>query len=444
MELREGANKVLKGMVVALATAVGLALLLLLCATVPRAAIQDKMSESALWIANHEMIEYVVEDIPATGILYSSDAVWLSIAYDFYETQQLESMIWARYCLWPGEDLNGSLLQSVMNQQLGINQYLRYWHGPAGLMRVLHLFLNIEQIYGILCVVVAALFVALLVLLWRHDMRAEALVLVLAMFMVSAWVVPLGLSYVWVFIVMFVAAFVGVRREVYGASGLLPVLFLVTGEVTAFLDFLTTETLTLTIPLLLVLRARSRRGRKSDFGLVVACCVAWLVGFAGMWAAKWALASAALGIDAMPYVSEHIVERLGGDVGLGPQEFLTATIVLNVRCLSVLDFGVVGILVLCVLVAALTITLFMDKGRARRHIDWKVVLVYVGIALLPYVRYLVLHNHAYVHYFFTYRAQAATVMALCFIVMELIGYTGAVPEETDDPPESGLEGQPAS
>ena len=32
--------------------------------------------------------------------------------------------------------------------------------------------------------------------------------------------------------------------------------------------------------------------------------------------------------------------------------------------------------------------------------------------LLPYLRYIVLSNHSYLHDFFTYRAQAASVLAL--------------------------------
>lgn len=31
------------------------------------------------------------------------------------------------------------------------------------------------------------------------------------------------------------------------------------------------------------------------------------------------------------------------------------------------------------------------------------------IFLVPYIRYLVLHNHSYLHCFFTYRAQMETV-----------------------------------
>ena len=49
----------------------------------------------------------------------------------------------------------------------------------------------------------------------------------------------------------------------------------------------------------------------------------------------------------------------------------------------------------------------------------KTLYVPLGLlALLPYVRYLVLSNHAYLHYFFTYRAQLVTVMIILMFTWE--------------------------
>lgn len=38
------------------------------------------------------------------------------------------------------------------------------------------------------------------------------------------------------------------------------------------------------------------------------------------------------------------------------------------------------------------------------------------IALIPYIRYLVMSNHSYSHYWFTFRAQISSVMALLLAV----------------------------
>ena len=47
------------------------------------------------------------------------------------------------------------------------------------------------------------------------------------------------------------------------------------------------------------------------------------------------------------------------------------------------------------------------------------MILFGVLGLVPYVRYLVLHNHAWLHCFFTYRAQLATVLAVVMILEEM-------------------------
>ena len=77
--------------------------------------------------------------------------------------------------------------------------------------------------------------------------------------------------------------------------------FLITGMVTVYFDFLTTETLSLLVPLLLILRVSRVQGK--EWWLMAAkSCIAWLIGYLGMWLMKWGLASVILGIDVKPAV----------------------------------------------------------------------------------------------------------------------------------------------
>lgn len=71
-----------------------------------------------------------------------------------------------------------------------------------------------------------------------------------------------------------------------------------------------------------------------------------------------------------------------------------------------IPLAVAGILIM---VAAVGEVLYLSRNdkNARRYLF--VVLI---LGVVPYVRYAVLNNHSYLHDFFTYRAQAATVLAL--------------------------------
>ena len=54
-----------------------------------------------------------------------------------------------------------------------------------------------------------------------------------------------------------------------------------------------------------------------------------------------------------------------------------------------------------------------------KQFDGKLLLLGLLIGAVPYLRYMVLENHAYLHYFFTYRAQLVTVTMLLYVTYEL-------------------------
>ena len=58
---------------------------------------------------------------------------------------------------------------------------------------------------------------------------------------------------------------------------------------------------------------------------------------------------------------------------------------------------------------------YMLRGR---NYSGTMILLCILLGLVPYLRYTVLENHAYLHYFFTYRAQLVTITALLFITYE--------------------------
>ncbi len=51
--------------------------------------------------------------------------------------------------------------------------------------------------------------------------------------------------------------------------------------------------------------------------------------------------------------------------------------------------------------------------------DRKYLMALAAIAAVPFIRFLVLHNHSFLHYFFTYRALMGTVVAAVLIIAEI-------------------------
>lgn len=144
--------------------------------------------------------------------------------------------------------------------------------------------------------------------------------------------------------------------------------------------------------------------------------LAWGCGYAGMWVTKWLLASVVLQENVMPYVSGSIGERLSGNIGIGMLEYLWGAVFGNIKCLFPFEYGTVGMLAG---IAVLLFAIYIGYVYHKKKICKGHILLYVCIGVVPYIRYLVLHNHSYLHCFFTYRAQMATILALVLILEEL-------------------------
>ena len=203
------------------------------------------------------------------------------------------------------------------------------------------------------------------------------------------------------------------------------------GVCTCFFDFLTTETITITVPLLILLilkfHADELEDMKSEMMHLVRYGIIWGASYGGMFLLKWLIAAVVLGKAAFLGALTSAGERIGGTVHLGNtnldpeadglQRFVGA-LASNQGCLfpfreimsaaqGMFAFG--GIVFLCFCI----IYLFRGKNFSPKFIALCMLL-----SCVPYVRYIAIANHAYIHYFFTYRAQIVTIIALLFCAYE--------------------------
>lgn len=409
--------------VVVFFAALSIMTLFLVCSSkVPRSAIQTKMEESAEFISRSSQIEYALPGVLGTQIHYTADTIWLSIAYGFETERPLETTIWSNFYREDAKDVCKSFAVQVQTQQTGNTQYLRYWHGAAAILRFLHLFFNVRQIYIFHSFIMAVLIIGLLILLCRYGLRGEAAALAISLLMVSIWVVPMCLEYTWVFFVMSIVSIIAVSLANKERYEHISVVFLLTGMVTVYLDFLTTELLTLLIPLLLIIRIYSRNHSESKplWYMSIKASLSWLIGYCLMWSMKWVISSLILHQNVMPFVREHIEERLNGSVGLSLPEFLLEAVLRNIQRLAFYDYGIYGAVAVFILIVAVLLPVFTNRMKLREKFNRSRIGLYAILMLIPYVRYLVLHNHSYGHYCFTFRTQAASILALCFIVFECV------------------------
>ena len=384
-------------------------------------------------IKNEDGIDRIKNKKLYSYIHYYADSLLLNIIYCIDSENAVKSTLWANYYETAKIDVNKDFIDAVENKRQANTQYLRYWHGSMLILRPLLTIFNMEQIYLINKIALSILTLVLFIILFRKSKKI-AFIFLLALILVSSWYVAFCIEYSTTFYVMLIASIIAIiidsknKDSTNNANSKLLKLSLITGIVTCFVDFLTTEILTLFVPLIFVLAIRKQEGRedtlKNTLQFVIKSCILWFIGYAGMWLAKWVLASIILNINALDYVKDNALLRIYGLQGLNNYEELYGRVIgKNLDTIPLIN--VINVYIyrweLKLLIALILITaLFFIDWKNLKKKKFSLVMLFIGI--MPYFRYLILANHSYRHAMFTFRDQIITIMAILFVLLDCFNY----------------------
>ena len=256
-------KSIIKYLVIYVCVLAGLTGMLVLTAKIPQNKINANTLESAEFLCEEEVFIQAVKDVKSTTIDRYADSILIAIAYQYDSDNALKSIIWSSYYNNPLKNENDNLYVAVTEGVEANKQYLRYWHGSNVIVRTLHLVFNLEQIYIFNAIIMALLFVILVAMLVKKKAYVPAIGVFVSLIATAVWLVPMSLEYTWTYLVMLVMAIVGVKLSYRKKLDNISVLFMVGGMVTNYLDFLSTETLTLTVPLVLILWIKDKE-EKTD------------------------------------------------------------------------------------------------------------------------------------------------------------------------------------
>lgn len=393
--------------------------LLVLCTKIPQSAIRPQMEESAEFLKESELFGCLLDGVAASKIDRYADSILLNIIWQYDSEDPLASVMSSSYYYTPYQNENENLHDAVFDGKEANQQYLRYWHGSAVYLRPLLIFLNIQEIYIANSIIFVVLLLVVFFRLIKRKLIAPAIGLGSGALITGSFFVPLSLEYTWVFLLALVFSAIVLRTSFGEKNKQYLTLFMISGMLTSYFDFLTCETLTLLIPLLIFLYAQKQKKPKeySPVRTAAGCYISWGAGYVLFWISKWILASVVLGESALPYVTGHISERLGLEASGSIASMLVYVLPRNIACLFPAGYGNAGLMAGIVLILAVCYIAFVYR---RKDADKKYVALFAVLGLLPYLRFLVFLNHSYLHHFFTYRAQLATVIALVLILDETV------------------------
>lgn len=400
-------------------------ILLFAVCQIPRSAIESNCRRSAEYFAENESFPQLVEDISCTHIDNYADSIWINITYN--AGNDIRSVISAPYYRVAGEYATDNCYDTVVKSYAPNAEYSRYWHGAQILIRPLLTVFSVTGVRAVLFILFAILCLLSIYLLIRQKMYKAAIVYAISLILSQTWVLLFCLEYIMCFLVMATAvlAMILILSKSDGKDGTeskLICLFVISGVTVSFFDFLTTETLTFTMPIIIYILMCKEKNMlntfKQELKRIIKCAVAWVTAYAGTFIVKWVLVYIFLGkaefLNALSNAAYRIdgslgVDAAGADISLFSR--ISRLLLRNIGCMFPFGSGATsgGIVFACLCALAVFGSVFYLFRKDP--VDTKLIALVFLIALIPYLRFVCLSNHSYIHYFFTYRAQMPVLSA---------------------------------
>ncbi|MGN0650668.1 MAG: hypothetical protein ACI4KM_09555 [Oscillospiraceae bacterium] len=390
---------------------------LVAAAAIPNERIYDNMSESAMFFK--DKAPYVYESQLRLIQDNYADVILLNVTWNMGSDPLVSTLNTAYYDGNDGkEDLgeNWGFYCAVEGIAEPNTDYSRYWHGMAALIRPFMLFTDID---GIKLIGTIAAFVLLAVnaaLLLKKRQYFAAGALVAAFLCVHVWDIVISLEYQPAVLVTLAMLPLYILLE--KNDGALSILAVISGVMIAFFDFLTCETLTILIPLIIVFIMRKQDNRlpdlRSNLLLALKCGAAWFLSYVGAYLVKWGAASIVTGENKFAAALSSVEERMIGEAEqLDPvAQFFLAPLANISTLFGGYERVAWGNIAAGLVISAVVFGAIFYLFRCREKFDRSFTVTVLILGVLPLVRFFVLNNHSYLHEFFTYRALASTILAL--------------------------------
>lgn len=404
---------------------IGLWLFLIGTAMISNSRIQENMIKSAYSYGQREAFAFCDGD-KFNGIADNyADVIWLNVAWNMGKDVPVKASLDTKY--FDGEDagVNAGFYMAVTDDNVDANtDYTRYWHGTAGLIRLLHLFTDVEGIKLLGLAVSILLSAGIVIFLIKEKKLSVAVIFLLSLCGVEIWKIGLSMEYqptVILSLLMSIFFLITEKKGNHWMTGL----SVIGGVLTAFFDFLTTETMVLLLPLVLVVIVRSMDGRLENrlqsLRWLISCATAWGMSYVGTFLVKWTLATVFTGKNQFLAAVTSVEERVAGDVEVtltgGKLGQSLYALLSNVSVLFGAKDRVDIKLTLLGMLVFIAVVLSVWFLFSKKQIDKNATLLLCILGSVVLLRYIALGNHSYLHCFFTYRGLSSTLLAILGILI---------------------------
>lgn len=413
-------KQILKYIGVFIITLLTLIILQHLAISIPNKYIEKNMIETVKYYEGQENHELLLELENSPKYLNKSliidnytDCLTLNMLWN---TDTTEVNKWKQQVLMPYYyngygTMSENLKETVVNNKLPNTEYSRYWHGSMIYLKPLLVFFNIKQIKIINCIIIILLTIYLLKLIYKKSKKLF-MSFIIGLLSIGYFVIPFCFEYYFAFLIMLISSIV-TMKILKKDDKYFYYLMIISGILICFMDFLTCETITLVIPLLLKLYFDKKKTTKEKFIFIIKSCLCWGLSYAITFASKWIISALVIGaksfVNTWNKAKIRIYEIPIIDAEMAIPKILLTTI-------SILfPFNIIKDPVIIPIVTLLFVIWFYVFSLSKKtKAKYSLLLL---ICLIPLARLTILFAHTAGHYFFDYRALLPIAIVASLIII---------------------------
>ena len=371
------------------------------------------VSESAETIEREGMYPKIMISSEKSWLDNFTDSWMLTIAMGVEGNTPLQQAAGCYYInAKTAENRVDNLLKIVKGEkEVEVKEYARYWHGYQVFLRPLLQVFNYEEIRYINMFGIMGLFVMAACLLKEKIGTESAVAFVISMLMSMIIIVPMSMQFSSIYYVTMISiVLLTMFSKKIMKKDLMYAYFFLVGAFTSFFDLLTAPIMTLGFSLVVYTYLELKdNGIGKNTVEIISKSFSWSMGYLMTWSGKWVIAQfitkKEIIKDALAQILSRTSSRIN-EVEISKVEAITKNLAKYIN-------GVNIKLILALIVITLILFIIMKKKNSIN------MLPTVLVAFYPIVCYLVMTNHSFLHFWFTYRNLTVS----CFAILSFILYT---------------------
>lgn len=420
---------------------------------IPRSLIEENSKKSAQYLLGEKQCA----DIKIKDTLYKKEyifnytnALMLNTAYSIEPTKPLESFMLARKNYLPeiterfNQDTQYGLVSaSNWNYQNQTGEYYyvthkdkdivvkesfeyaRYWHGYLAILRPALTLFSYQAIEILSICVFIVLVIWCTYLMWKKISKISAILFLLSFIVMNSFYTASSMNEVTCFMIMLCSNIYILLR--YKKIKQMPLVFLVIGSITNYLDLLTLPLITFAMPVCIyfLLKEKEEITIKESLITYIKFGIAWGMGYGLTWFVKWILVDILCNRNIIEVAIKQILYRTSGSEGdvMFPYSYV---ILKNLEFLGNETIYATGFVALAILL----IGMIKNKKYPRRNkINVVQLIIYLITSVLPFIWYFALKNHSAIHARFTHRLLIIFIFTFWILLAKIWGIDNSKKEE---------------